>query len=81
MVSEIAHVVSRKPDGPRGNHTLPLDARDRYDNLILLCEEHHKIVDANPEAYPVERLRVYPENRAPGQAKGDSRPSGRKYLA
>ena len=57
VVSEIAHIVAQKPDGPRGNHHLPLEERDRYDNLILLCNLHHKVVDSHPESYTVERLR------------------------
>ena len=57
VVSEIAHIVARKPDGPRGDYDLPIEARDRYTNLILLCERHHKIVDSNPDAYPVAKLR------------------------
>ncbi len=36
---------------------MPLDERDRYENLILLCEEHHHIVDSQVATYPVERLR------------------------
>ncbi|MCA9071734.1 MAG: hypothetical protein KDA84_22560, partial [Planctomycetaceae bacterium] len=36
---------------------MPLEERDRYENLILLCEEHHHVVDAQPQTYTVERLR------------------------
>lgn len=56
-LSEVAHIVAQKPDGPRGDYPLPLDQRDAYDNLILLCEEHHHIVDAQKYTYTVERLR------------------------
>jgi hypothetical protein len=57
VISEIAHIVAQKPDGPRGEHPLPLDQRDRYDNLVLLCEEHHDIVDQNEHVYTVEVLK------------------------
>lgn len=57
VVSEIAHIVAQKPDGPRGEHAMPLDERDRYDNLILLCSEHHKVIDTQAEHFTVERLR------------------------
>ena len=57
VLSEVAHIVARSPDGPRGEHYLPLEDRDKYDNLILLCEEHHHIVDSQPHTYTVERLR------------------------
>ena len=55
--SEIAHIVARSIEGPRGGQPLPVEERDRYENLILLCEEHHHLVDAQPHTYRVERLR------------------------
>lgn len=58
-LSEVAHIVASKPDGPRGRHWLPIEERDEYDNLILLCEEHHHIIDAQPQTYTVERLRQF----------------------
>ncbi len=57
ILSEVAHIVAQKLDGPRGDYPLPLDKRDAYDNLILLCEEHHHRVDAQKYTYTVERLR------------------------
>jgi hypothetical protein len=57
VLSEVAHIVSHKPDGPRGEHPLPAEERDKYDNLILLCEEHHTIIDSQVHTYTVERLR------------------------
>lgn len=61
VLSEVAHIVARKSDGPRGNYPLPLEERDKYSNLILLCEEHHHIVDTQPQTYTVERLRQMKE--------------------
>src|SRR5437868_1911876 len=55
--SEIAHIVGESPDGPRGDHPMPLEERNRYENLILLCEEHHHVVDTQVATFPVERLR------------------------
>lgn len=57
ILSEVAHIVAQKPDGPRGDYPLPIDKRDAYDNLILLCEEHHHLVDTQKYTYTVERLR------------------------
>jgi hypothetical protein len=34
-----------------------MEERDRYENLILLCEEHHTRVDTQVATYPVELLR------------------------
>lgn len=57
VTGEIAHIISEKPDGPRGKHPLPPGEHDKYANLIFLCSTHHTEVDANPETYTVERLR------------------------
>jgi hypothetical protein len=55
--SEVAHIVGESADGPRGDHPMPLEERNRYENLILLCEEHHHLVDSQVATYPVEKLR------------------------
>ena len=34
----------------------PEDERNRYPNLILLCRNHHKIIDDDEHGWPVERL-------------------------
>jgi hypothetical protein len=57
VLSEVAHIVARSIDGPRGHDPLPIDERDIYENLILLCEKHHTIVDTQWRTYTVERLR------------------------
>ena len=41
-VGEMAHIVGKKMDGPRGNEDLPIEERDKYSNLILLCPTHHR---------------------------------------
>lgn len=51
VIGDEAHIVAREPNGPRGDDPLPEDARDKFDNLILLCRIHHKIVDDHPEKY------------------------------
>lgn len=56
VVGEAAHIVARRPDGPRGDGPRPADI-DGYDNLILLCPDHHKVVDDRPTEFPVARLR------------------------
>lgn len=56
-LSEVAHIVARSGDGPRGDYPLPMDQRDTYENLILLCEEHHHVIDEKKYTYTVERLR------------------------
>ncbi len=55
-IGEIAHIVSRSPDGPRGNESLQSENRDDYTNLILLCPNHHSEIDKQPELWPTAKL-------------------------
>ncbi len=48
--------MAEKKDGPRGKSSLPLRSRNKYDNLILLCKNHHKQVDDQLRQFTVERL-------------------------
>jgi hypothetical protein len=46
-VLEHAHIRSKKPNGPRYDPKYPKDKLDSFDNLILLCPNHHgPVVDA-----------------------------------
>lgn len=57
-LSYIAHIVAASLDGPRGNHPLPPEKRNDEDNLLLLCDKCHRLIDrAAPERYTVELLR------------------------
>jgi len=56
LVGEIAHIVAQSQEGPRGNFEVPGGSIDGYDNLILLCHEHHELIDQQPHTYSVERL-------------------------
>lgn len=38
---------------------MSLDERDEYANLILLCRDHHKLVDDQPNTYTAEVLHRY----------------------
>ena len=55
----VAHIVAASPDGPRGDVTQSAKLVDDIDNLMLLCNEHHRLIDHEGLAeHPVERLRV-----------------------
>lgn len=56
LVGEMAHMVAESENGPRGVSPLTTEERDRYGNLILLCRNHHREIDAQPKIWPVERL-------------------------
>jgi hypothetical protein len=59
VVGEEAHIVGRKENGPRGKSTLTSEQRDKYNNLILLCSIHHKLIDDQETTYPVEDLKKF----------------------
>lgn len=45
-LGECAHIIPRRVGShPREDYATPLDARRKQDNLLYLCEKHHKIVD------------------------------------
>ena len=55
----VAHIVAASPDGPRGDETQSAKLVDDIDNVMLLCNEHHRLIDHEGLAeHPVERLRV-----------------------
>lgn len=51
----VAHIVSAKPDGPRGDVLRSPVLVDDITNLMLLCYEHHRLID-------VEDLAGHPEH-------------------
>lgn len=57
VIGDVAHIIGREVAAPRGNSTLPIAQRDEYDNLLLLCKIHHKIIDDQPGEYTVEKLK------------------------
>jgi hypothetical protein len=52
-IGEMAHVIARSTSGPRGGTSA---GEDKYENLILLCPNHHTTVDKAPDDFPVEML-------------------------
>jgi hypothetical protein len=43
FVGEVAHIVAAVASGPRGG--VDLADRDAFENLLILCSRHHKIID------------------------------------
>jgi hypothetical protein len=56
VTGEMAHIVAASRQGPRGRAVLDEEERNSAENLILLCERHHKIVDRRPRTYTVDVL-------------------------
>jgi hypothetical protein len=56
IIGEEAHIVAKKEGGPRGESDLSTEERNRFSNLILLCRNHHKVVDDQVDKFTVDRL-------------------------
>lgn len=62
VVADECHIKSPRPQGPRYDASYPSDRLDGYENLILLCRVHHKMVDDQAETYTVHILRQFKAN-------------------
>jgi len=56
FVGQVCHIEAAEPGGERFNVASSNEARRSFDNLILMCGQHHVKTD-NAAKYPVEALR------------------------
>jgi len=56
IVGEECHIVSGQVNGPRHDNDYPIKKINSYENLILLCRVHHKMIDDQNETYTKEIL-------------------------
>lgn len=61
IISKICHIAAASKDGPRYDSSMTDDDRRGFDNLILLCDEHHVIIDnkENEGVYPTLLLKKW----------------------
>lgn len=71
VVGEVAHIRARNAGGPRYDPLLSNEALHGVGNLMVLCREHHRIVDQNPDDYPVELLLRWKASAEEGPAEAD----------
>ncbi len=64
IIAKICHIEAASSDGPRYNPDMTDDDRRDFDNLILLCDECHSIIDnkANETKYTVILLKEWKRN-------------------
>lgn len=60
----VAHIVAREPDGPRGEPVRSPQLADDINNVMLLCDIHHRLIDKeavddHPEARLLDMKRVH----------------------
>ena len=58
FIGKICHIEGASEGGPRFNKDMSDDERRHFDNLILLCDECHSVIDniENESDFPVELL-------------------------
>ena len=56
LLGEVAHIKGLNVGSARHDRTQTPEERNAYSNLILLCPNHHTIIDDDEVSYTVERL-------------------------
>lgn len=59
-IGEECHIISGQKHGPR--HKEGFEDYDKYENLILLCRNHHKEIDELTDTYTEELVRYIKQN-------------------
>lgn len=60
VLGQMAHVIGRQPGAARSDEKVGID--DSYENLILLCPNHHTLVDKAEHDHPVSLLRRWKQD-------------------
>jgi len=60
VLGDECHIISKSTKVPRSfrNYNVEKEELDGYDSLILLCKNHHKLVDDQPNLFDVEKLKT-----------------------
>jgi hypothetical protein len=56
LIGEICHIRAIGKGGARYAEKFPKEKLDSFDNLMILCPNHHKEVDRNPDKFKVSVL-------------------------
>jgi hypothetical protein len=61
VVGEISHIKGKSPQGPRYDPNQTSEERNGYENLLLMCDPHNKIIDHEDtrDKFPVDLLREF----------------------
>ena len=58
--AHMAHIVAASPDGPRGSEILSPKLVTNFDNLLLVCLDHSKLIDGKHKSdYAIDFLHEY----------------------
>ena len=62
ITGDMCHIKAKSPKGPRFDFNQTDTERNSFQNLILLCKRHHKIIDSDTDLYTVEKLKDMKKN-------------------
>ena len=60
--SNLAHIVASSPDGPRGDEKRSFELSNKIENLMLMCLDHHHLIDSNEDLFTEDLLLEMKEN-------------------
>ncbi|MDD4590351.1 MAG: HNH endonuclease signature motif containing protein [Parabacteroides sp.] len=61
LIGEECHIISKSKQGPRYKEKENFNY-DSYENLVLLCRNHHSLIDKQCETYTTELVRKIKRN-------------------
>ena len=56
-IGQFAHIHSETKNGPRYDKKISDSFLASKENFLLLCTNHHNIIDNNPKLYPAKKLK------------------------
>lgn len=56
IIGQVCHIKAQSPSGPRYDPQQTAAERHDFPNLILLCANHHLLIDGDPDTYTVAAL-------------------------
>jgi hypothetical protein len=69
LIADICHICADRPGGPRFDPNQTEEERQGYANLIVLCPNHHTLIDDDEEHFSVDALRNMKRNHEAGSKK------------
>ena len=71
VTGEICHIKGKKQGSPRYDPKQSDEERHGFDNLLLMCPLHHKVIDDDPDSYTVYRLENIKKNHEKSNIGGE----------
>lgn len=56
IIGEMAHIKGEKQGSARYDSNMTDVERNSHQNLLILCRDHHKMIDDQPNTYTIEKL-------------------------